>query len=94
MLRVADWQLDNFERQSAEGSRYPDSHAYWSWVNAVMYVGLAGMTDLATEAKYTTFLQTVGRKTRWKPDGIFSSPMTFAWGSSTPCPMRNTVTVP
>lgn len=67
MRRVADWQLDNFERQSAEGSRYPDSHAYWSWVNAVMYVGLAGMTDLATEAKYTTFLQTVGRKTRWKP---------------------------
>ena len=65
--RVADWQLDNFERQSVEGSRYPDSHAYWSWVNAVMYVGLAGMTDLVTEPKYEIFLQTIGRKTQWKP---------------------------
>ena len=67
MRRVADWQLVNFERQSVEGSRYPESHAYWSWVNAVMYVGLAGMTDLVADAKYTTFLQTIGRKTQWQP---------------------------
>ena len=67
MRRVADWQLDNFERQSVEGSRYKDSHAYWSWVNATMYVGLAGMTELVPDAKYADFLQTVGRKTQWKP---------------------------
>lgn len=67
MRRVADWQLDNFERQSVEGSRYPESHAYWSWVNAVMYVGLAGMTDVVEDEKYETFLRTIGRKTQWKP---------------------------
>ncbi len=67
MRRVADWQLDNFERQSVEGSRYPGSHDYRSWVNAAMYVGLAGMTDVVSDAKYGTFLRTVGRKTQWQP---------------------------
>lgn len=67
MRRVADWQLDNFERQSVEGSRYPGSHDYRSWVNAAMYVGLAGMTDVVSDAKYGMFLRTVGRKTQWQP---------------------------
>lgn len=67
MRRVADWQLDNFERQSVEGSRYRDSHAYWSWVNAAMYVGVAEMSARVPEARYENFLLTVGRKNRWRP---------------------------
>lgn len=67
MRRVADWQLDNFERQSIEGSRYPGSHDYRSWVNAVMYVGLMEMTDVIPDVRYRTFLHTVGRKMQWQP---------------------------
>jgi len=67
MRRVADWQLDNFERQSIEGSRHPGSHDYRSWVNAVLYVGLAEMTDVVPDVGYRTFLRTVGRKMQWQP---------------------------
>ena len=67
MRRVADWQLDNFERQSIEGSSYPGSHDYRSWVNAVMYVGLMEMTDVIPDVRYRIFLRTVGRKTQWQP---------------------------
>lgn len=67
MRRVADWQLDSFEYRSVKGTRHPGSHDYRSWVNAAMYVGLAGMIDVAPDARYKTFLRTVGCKTQWRP---------------------------
>ena len=40
MKKVADWQLMNFENQVRKGSRWANSHAYWAWTNATMYIGM------------------------------------------------------
>lgn len=64
--KVADWQLINFESQVQKGSRWPNSHAYWAWTNATMYVGLAECAKLTGDQKYWDFLHTVANKNSWK----------------------------
>ncbi|MDR0575053.1 MAG: glycoside hydrolase family 88 protein [Tannerella sp.] len=63
---VADWQLINFENQVYKGSRWPNSHAYWAWTNATMYIGMTGCAELTGEQKYWDFLLTVADKNNWK----------------------------
>lgn len=64
--KVADWQLINFESQVQKGSRWPNSHAYWAWTNATMYIGMAGCAEMTGEQKYWDFLLTVADKNSWK----------------------------
>lgn len=64
--KVADWQLMHFESQVQKGSRWPNSHAYWSWTNATMYMGMAECAELTGEQKYWDFLLTVADKNNWK----------------------------
>lgn len=74
MRRVADWQLDHFEEQSAKGSIWPNSHAKWAWTNATMYLGLEKCATLTGDEKYWGFLKDIGRANRWQtgPDIYFA----------------------
>ncbi len=67
MNAVADWQLIHFENQVRKGSQWPNSHVYWAWTNATMYVGLVEWANLSGQQKYWDFLYTIGEKTQWKP---------------------------
>lgn len=64
--KVTDWQLMNFENQVQKGSRWPNSHAYWAWTNATMYIGMAECAELTGDQKYWDFLLTVANKNGWK----------------------------
>lgn len=64
--KVADWQLMNFESQVQKGSQWPNSHAYWAWTNATMYIGMGECAELTGEQKYWSFLLTVANKNNWK----------------------------
>jgi rhamnogalacturonyl hydrolase YesR len=66
MQKVADWQLANFEAQVAKGSKWPNSHAYWAWTNATMYVGMAEWAKLSNDKKYWDFLYAAGEKNNWE----------------------------
>lgn len=64
--KVADWQLMHFESQVQKGSRWPNSHAYWAWTNATLYIGMAECAGLTGEQRYWDFLLTVAKKNGWK----------------------------
>ena len=64
--KVADWQLMHFESQVQKGSRWPNSHAYWAWTNATLYIGMAECAGLTGEQRYWDFLLTVAQKNGWK----------------------------
>ncbi|MDR3061275.1 MAG: glycoside hydrolase family 88 protein [Dysgonamonadaceae bacterium] len=66
MNKVADHQMMNFENQVRKGSRWENSHAYWAWTNATMYVGLAEWAKLSGQQRYWDFLYTIGEKNQWK----------------------------
>ncbi|MBK5721772.1 glycoside hydrolase family 88 protein [Dysgonomonas sp. Marseille-P4677] len=66
MKKVADWQLMNFETQVRKGSQWANSHAYWAWTNATMYVGMAEWAKLSEDEKYWNFLYNIGEKNKWK----------------------------
>lgn len=74
MRRVADWQLEHFEYQSAKGSQWPNSHTKWAWTNATMYLGLERCATLTDDGKYWDFLYAIGENNRWKtgPDIYFA----------------------
>ncbi|MDP4238163.1 MAG: glycoside hydrolase family 88 protein [Bacteroidota bacterium] len=67
MQQVADWELTHFEAKVKTGSIYKDSHAYWSWTNGAMYIGMFDWATLSKENKYFRFLKAVGEKEAFKP---------------------------
>ncbi|WP_052356190.1 glycoside hydrolase family 88 protein [Bacteroides timonensis] len=66
MKKVADWQLMNFENQVRKGSQWTNSHAYWAWTNATMYIGMAEWAEMSDDPKYWNFLLTIGEKNQWQ----------------------------
>ena len=66
MKKVADWQLMNFENQVRKGSQWANSHAYWAWTNATMYIGMAEWAKMSDDPKYWDFLLTMGEKNKWQ----------------------------
>ena len=64
--KAADWQIMNFENQVVKGSQWANSHAYWAWTNATLYIGMAEWAALSNNTKYWDFLQTTGKKNTWK----------------------------
>lgn len=66
MCKVAGWQMDFFEAQVAKGSQWTNSHAYWAWTNATMYIGLAEWAKLSKDQKYWDFLYSIGEKNKWQ----------------------------
>ncbi|MDR2563652.1 MAG: glycoside hydrolase family 88 protein [Prevotellaceae bacterium] len=67
MEKVAGWQLKNFENQVYKGSKWKNSHAYWAWTNATLYLGIAKWAELSGDKLYWDFLYTIGKKNQWKP---------------------------
>lgn len=67
MTKVANWQFENFEEQVKRGSRYKDSHTYWAWTNATLYVGMFEWAVLSKEDKYMDFLISVAEKNAYAP---------------------------
>ena len=49
MQKVADWQVKHFEDQVKEGTQYKNSHAYWSWTNGAMYLGMLDWAKLSKD---------------------------------------------
>lgn len=80
MEKVADWQLMHFETQAHKGSRWPNSHAYWAWTNATMYIGMAEWAKLSENKKYWDFLVTIGEKNQWEtgPSTYFADDLCIA----------------
>ena len=66
MKKIADWQLMNFENQVRKGSQWTNSHAYWAWTNATMYIGMAEWAEMSDDPKYWNFLLTIGEKNQWQ----------------------------
>lgn len=66
MEKTANRQIMTFENQVMKGSQWPNSHAYWAWTNATMYIGIAELAKLSNNSLYWDFLQTIGKKNDWK----------------------------
>lgn len=66
MSDVADWQLLHFEAQVLKGSQWPNSHAYWAWTNATMYLGMLEWARLSDKKIYWDFLLNAGEKSNWE----------------------------
>jgi rhamnogalacturonyl hydrolase YesR/lysophospholipase L1-like esterase len=67
ITKTLNRQLLRFENQVMQESQWPDSHTYWAWTNATLYVGIAEWAKLSGDQTYWDFLLTIGKKNQWKP---------------------------
>ena len=67
MQKVADWQVNHFEDQVKAGTQHKNSHAYWSWTNGAMYLGMLDWAQLSHDETYFSFLKSIGEKEAFTP---------------------------